>query len=75
MGLVFPGTSRAPPMETIRPMRSVTSLLSLRIIKAKLVRGPNTMYVTLLGGFDRRISRATSTPDRSVTSRYGCISD
>jgi len=72
-GVVFPGTSKAPPMQTIRPTRSVTSLLSLRIINAKLVRGPNARYVTLLAGLDRRISRATSTPDRSVTSRYGCI--
>jgi hypothetical protein len=63
-GLVFPGTSKAPPIQTIRPMRSVTSWLSLRIINARFVRGPRAMYVTLLDGRALRISNATSTPER-----------
>lgn len=63
-GVVFPGTSKAPPMQTIRPMRSVTSWLSLRIINARFVRGPRAMYVTLLGGRALRISNAISTPGR-----------
>jgi len=42
-GLVFPGTSTAPPIEMILPIRSPTSWLSLRIIKARFVSGPSAI--------------------------------
>lgn len=47
-GLVFPGTSKAPPMHTILPICSLTAPPPSRTAKARFVRGPRAMYVTVL---------------------------
>jgi hypothetical protein len=65
-GLVFPGTSNAPPMHTTRPIRSLTVVASRRTISARFVRGPIAMYVMLLAGWDRISSSDTSAPGLSV---------
>ena len=58
--VIFPGTSNAPPIITTRPIRSRTSVPSMRSIRARLVSGPNTIYVTERGGLLQRRSNATS---------------
>lgn len=49
-GLVLPGTSRAPPIHTTRPILSFNVLGSKRAVCASVVSGPRMMYVILLGG-------------------------
>ena len=73
-GVAFPGTSRAPPMTTTRPTRSCTHFASSRIMSARLVIGPSTMYVISLGALWRRRSSATSYAGLWDTRRCGVSS-
>jgi hypothetical protein len=57
--VIFPGMSNTPPIITTRPMRSRTNVPSMRSMRARLVSGPNTIYVTERGGWSRRRSNAT----------------
>jgi hypothetical protein len=57
--VIFPGMSNTPPIITTRPMRSRTNAPSMRSIRARLVSGPNTIYVTERGGSKRRRSNET----------------
>jgi len=50
-GLVLPGTSNAPPMETMRPIFDVIVRESLRMRRARFVKGPKATYVMVLGGY------------------------
>jgi hypothetical protein len=64
----FPGTSRAPPMQTTLPSRSLTRAGSFFNIPDRSVNGPNAMYVIDLSGSVRIKSSATSMADREETS-------
>lgn len=61
-GLVFPGTSSAPPMLTTRPIFSPNTEPVCCTACASVVRGPNAMYVMLCGSSDCSKSITTTEP-------------
>lgn len=67
-GVEFPGTSKAPPIQTTLPSRSLTRTRSFFNINDRLVNGPKAMYVMDLSGSERIRSSETSVADREEIS-------
>ena len=65
-GLVFPGTSSAPPIQITRPRRSLTKERFARNAVARFVSGPSAMYVIDIAECDSMSFKVRSAADRSV---------